>query len=218
LLGRRFSFTPGSRNGETDITAIRFSQDWVSRSLSQVFAARSTMSLGIDAFGATNNNDSVPDSQFFAWLGQFQWARRIGARGSEILFRADGQIADETLFPLERFAVGGLDSVRGYRRFQLVRDEGFSASLEFRYPIVRDHPDFGTLQLAPFYDIGGAWNRDEPTPSPETISSAGLGLRWDPDPKFHAELYWGHAFNNVDNPNNTLQDDGVHFRLRADLF
>jgi hemolysin activation/secretion protein len=53
LLGEPFSFVVGAENGRTNVTALRFSQDWLDRNAERVVALRSTFSFGIDAFGAT---------------------------------------------------------------------------------------------------------------------------------------------------------------------
>lgn len=65
LLDRPFSFSIGAEQGESNVTAIRFFQEWVDRSPTNVIAARSQFSIGIDAFGATIN-DSGTDGSFFS--------------------------------------------------------------------------------------------------------------------------------------------------------
>ena len=77
--------TPGSNSkGETAVTALRPTLEFVYRTQNQVIAARSRFSFGVDALGATINRSRdlsgarVPDGRFFAWLGQFQWVRRLG--------------------------------------------------------------------------------------------------------------------------------------------
>jgi hemolysin activation/secretion protein len=72
LLGQPFSFSPGVRNGESEVTVLRLVQEWVDRRPNQVLAARSIFSVGLDALGATTSPRDLPDGQFFAWLGQFQ--------------------------------------------------------------------------------------------------------------------------------------------------
>lgn len=218
LLGMGSSFAPGvPRNGESDVSVLRFSQDWLRRDRRQVFAARSTFSVGIDVLDATINNGG-PDGEFVTWLAQFQWARRIGERGDQLVFRLDGQYAFDPLLPLEQFAVGGANSVRGYRSNQLVRDHGAAASIEYRIPLKTSASGRHVFQIAPFIDGGGAWNRGRDTPSPKGIAGIGLGLRWDPTERIHAELYWGHALEDTAGRAESLQDDGVHFRLSARLF
>jgi len=221
VQGIPFSFSPGVEDGESTVTVVRFFQEWLDRRLNQVIAVRSTFSLGIDALGATINAGGLPDGRFLAWLGQFQWARRFGERGNQVIFRTDLQLARESLLPLEKFSIGGGTTVRGYRENQLVRDNGWVTSLEFRLPIFRlplpriSHgPEEGMVQLAPFADFGRSWNTDEPTPDPKTISSIGLGVRWDPSPSIHAQLYGGLALRNIDTAEHDLQDSGIHFALR----
>ena len=209
-------FSTSTQDGESDVTVLRLSQEWVDRTPDQVIAARSTFSIGIDAFGATDNPGDLPDGEFFTWLGQFQWARRFD--DGELIFRTDLQASKDPLLPLEKFAVGGANSVRGYRENQLVRDWGFVSSLEYRYTIFQDESGEHRLQVAPFVDVGGAWDIDLDTPSPEVIPSAGIGLRWNPFHQVYAELYWGYAFRDVDNPDGDLQDHGIHFQLVGELF
>jgi hemolysin activation/secretion protein len=209
--------SPGTQDGESDVTVLRFSQEWLSRSVTQVVAARSIFSVGIDALGATIN-PSPPDGKFFTWSGQFQWARRLPYWDSEVLFRSDVQLASEALLSLEKLPVGGANSVRGYRENQLVRDNGWLSSLEFRVPVFRlplpwlsERPEEGRVLLAPFADFGLSWNTGSSTPEPEIIYSVGLGVRWDPTRRIHSQLYWGKALKDVDNTGTDLQDDGIHF-------
>ncbi len=225
-----FSFSPGvpeqgEDKGESTVSVVRFSQDWLDRSLEQVLAVRSIFSVGIDAFDSTINKTGA-DGQFFAWLGQFQWIRRLPVLNSQLIFRHDMQFASRPLLPLEKFSVGGQHSVRGYRENQLVRDHGLASSLEWRVPVFRlpipglsQSMDDGVVQLAVFADFGWSKNIESPSPRPRTISSAGLGLRWDPSRKIHTELYWGRAFRNIDqNSENDLQDSGIHFLVSTQLF
>ena len=217
LLGQPFSFSPGVQDGESDVAVIRLSQDWLSRTRNQVIAARSTVSVGIDAFGSTVN-DNAPDSEFLAWLGQFQWARRLNDAGQQLNFRADLQLSDDPLLPLEKFEVGGINSVRGYRENQLVRDQGYAVSLEWRTPIVRNETGQSAVQLVAFVDAGRSENKEGPNPDPSRIKSYGFGFLFDPTPKLHAELYFAKALDDFDNPSHSLQDDGIHFRLVGRIY
>ncbi len=221
LLGERFSFYPGVDNGESKVTALRFSQEWTYRTQHEVAAARSRFSFGIDALDATTHSShSVPDGKFLAWLGQFQWARALKTWDMQLLFRADAQVSNQPLLPLEQIAVGGRYTVRGYRENLLVRDQAVIASVELRVPIVQNAPWAEYLQLVPFSDYGYAKNRDLPTLDPRSIYSVGLGLRWGvplmkspPELKLDFEFYWGYALKDVNTPDHNIQDDGIHFQL-----
>jgi hemolysin activation/secretion protein len=214
LEGRPFSFSAGANDGESEVTVLRFAQEWSQRGTDRVWALRSTFSKGLDALGATINPDS-PDGRFLSWLGQARWARRLEG-GLQLLARTDMQLSDGPLLDLEKIAVGGIHSVRGYRENQMVRDNAVVASLELRIPLGGAG---GAWQLAPFLDYGRAWNRGEQaTPSPPDISSIGVGVRWDPGPAAHAELYWGKALRKVDSEGDDLQDDGIHFSARWQFY
>jgi hemolysin activation/secretion protein len=219
LFGEPFPFALGTDDGKSRISVLRFAQDWVYRDRSQVLAARSTVSWGVDVLNPTVNGSGVPDSLFLAWLGQFQWVRRFDPWGIEALFRTEAQLADSPLLSLEQFSVGGHDTVRGYRENELVRDNGLVGSLEIRIPLLSDSAGRPYLQLAPFADIGRSWNasRDGPDDSkPYTLYSVGVGLRFQLTEYFDGEIYWGDALRDVTEPDDhDLQDDGVQFRVTA---
>ena len=216
LLGQPFDVSPGSVDGKMNTSVLRLTQELVDRSQSQVLALRSTFNVGIDAFGVTDNGTDR-DAKFFSWLGQFQYVRRLFNTPNLIIVRTDGQWTDEPLLALEQFSVGGADSVRGYRENQLVRDCGFVSSVEGRIPIL-SKAGVGILQLAPFFDCGGAWNLGNRTPSPETIYSSGVGILLNPNRHLSAQLYWGHRFTHVPNPHNNAQDLGIHFKVTYQAF
>jgi len=202
-------------NGKSVVSVTRLAQELVHRSRDQVLAARSTFSVGLDAFGSTIHDDA-PDSRFVAWLGQLQWVGRFGSRGHQLHFRANGQVTDDSLLPLEQFSVGGLDSVRGFRTNQLVRDYGYTASLEYRLPVFANPTGWRNLQLAAFIDIGAAKNRGRPNPDPSRLTGIGLGLVWSLAPRYFAEIYFADGRTDVaEQPGHSLQDDGVHFRFIA---
>ena len=219
LLGTGFPFTAGvPDDGKVQVSVIRFSQDWSNRGQEQVLAARSQFSFGIDTHDATVNEGNVPSGEFSAWLGQFQWANLLGKDLGQIIFRTNVQLTNDPLFSMEQFSVGGALSVRGYRENQIVRDNGYDFSLEYRYPLMKDATGRSVFVLAPFFDAGGSNNKVLPNgPNPDFVSSAGVGLRWDPTPRVHAQVYWGHAFHDVIVDGDSLQDDGIHFLLSANL-
>jgi hemolysin activation/secretion protein len=130
------------------------------------------------------------------------------------------QISADPLFSLEKFAVGGANSVRGYRENELVRDTGLTTSLEFRIPIFKDESGQTPFQIAPFIDYGYSRNKGGGDPAPNDLLGAGVGLRWDPDPSFHAEVYLAKGFTNVDDDNRSydLQDKSIHFQMSYQLY
>lgn len=208
LLGMPFSFSPGSVDGASTVAPLRLWQQYVARDARAVVAVRSTLSIGLDALGATVG-EMQADGRFASWVGQLQWVRRLDTAGARLLARADLQLAGDALPAQEKFAVGGAGSVRGYRENQLVRDDAAVASLEVRVPL----PAEPSLQFAPFVDWGRAWNRGGPTAGSGVLWSVGLGLRWEPDARTQAQVYWGRPLRAVENPDHDLQDRGIHFQL-----
>ena len=122
----------------------------------------------------------------------------------------DAHLADDPLVGIEKFAVGGMRTVRGYREQQLVRDNGVVVSTELRVPLWRDHRDRPVVQLAPFVDYGRSWNERESSDA-KTLWSVGVGLRVAPWPWLRGALDSGHAFDHVTDVGHDLQDDGIHF-------
>jgi hemolysin activation/secretion protein len=225
LLGMPFDFVPGSKNGYTNVTALRFSQNWLDRTADHALALRSTFSVGLGAFGATVT-DTQPSSRFFVWLGQGQYVQRIW-NDIEGLVRADLQLSDAPLFQIEQFALGGIDTVRGYREYLTVTDDAVLASAELHIPLGKLRLPYlakadgdGLIQLVPFYDFGQGWNVDRPTPYPPNISGVGAGLRWYLGAGLTAEFYYGYAIRNVRDVlgGNSLEDKGIYFRVTTVFF
>ena len=219
LLGERFNVSPGSVDGEMVVPALRFSQEWLQRGPNHVLALRSTFSFGLDVLDATDDRiHGNPDAQFFSWLGQAQYVQRLFNTQNELILRVSGQWTDEPLLPVEQIAIGGLDTVRGYRENQLVRDRGVLSSLEFRVPVLFDKTGAGIVHLAPFFDFGGGWNVGG-SPNPTTIYSTGLGLLLNPVKRVSAQLYWGYRLRHVDKPDDEdPQDLGLHFKVSIQAF
>jgi hemolysin activation/secretion protein len=208
-----FSFSEGPENGESRVTAIRFFQDWVNRNTKRVLAARSQFNFGIDAFDATVNNSGT-DGRFFSWLGQFQWVQQVSPR-MLLLTRIDTQLTPDSLLSLEKFSLGGVDTVRGYRQNQLVADNGILGAIELRIPVTKNPR---TLQLTPFFEVGTGWNNRSENPDPSFIASLGLGMEWQVFRGLDVRLDYGIPLVGVRDKGDSLQDSGFNFSLRYQPF
>jgi hemolysin activation/secretion protein len=219
LLGEPFDVSPGSVDGEMIVSVLRFSQEWLTRGPNHVLALRSTFNFGLDLLDATDNGiPGDPDGDFFSWLGQGQYIQRLFNTQNQLVLRLTGQWTDEPLLALEQISIGGFDTVRGYLENQLVRDRGIASSVEFRMPVWFDKSGAGVVYLAPFFDVGAAWNLED-SPSPTSIYSAGLGLLLTPAKHFSAQIYWGYRLRDLDLPNETgLQGHGVGLRVNLMAF
>ena len=211
LGGEGFPLSPGAdANGETDVSALRFYQEWTERDSQQVLAARSEFSLGVGAFDG--------DSIFFGWRGQGQWARRLG-KDSMLLLKGNAQFSPNALASSEQFGIGGLDSVRGYRQDTLLADNGVLASAELRLPVYRLPKGAGVLQIAPFVDLGAGWNSDgRDNPATNVLMSAGVGLQFQLGNKLSTRIDWGIPLIDTDSRNRTWQENGFYFSINYNPF
>ncbi len=221
LLGLPFSLSPGAVNGVTSDFALRFGQEFVNRSQVHVLALRSSFNVGIDALGATNSG-MEPDAEFFYWLGQSQYIRRLWNTDNLLVLRLNAQFSTDPLFNIEQFVLGGSDTVRGYIENDILRDNGIFGSVEFRVPIWYGKEHRPLLMVAPFFDIGSGWNvksNEAPDTQLETMPSVGLGLILNPNKRVFAQLYWGYGFNRALVPSgNNLQDYGINFFVSINAF
>jgi hemolysin activation/secretion protein len=146
---------------------------------------------------------------------------RLLAPDTLLVLRSDLQLAARTLVPLEQFAIGGLQSVRGYRQDRLLTDNGFFTSAEVRFPVLRVNEVQGLLQVVPFVDFGVGWNDSDspsPDPDPNTLIGAGLGLLWQMGNNFNARLDYGIPLVSADDSDRTLQEQGLYFSITYSPF
>ncbi len=232
LLGQRFSLSPGAVNGITQDFVFRIAQEFVNRSQLHVLALRSTFNIGLDAFNATDSG-SKPNWDFFYWLGQSQYVRRLWNTDNLLVLRLNAQFSNSPLFNIEQFVLGGSDTVRGYIENDVLRDNGIFGSVEVRVPIWYGKQHQPLLMVAPFVDIGSGWNTLSDSSSTnvpgggasstdrlmETLPSAGLGLIFQPNRHVYAQIYWGYGFNRSLVPSgNNAQDYGIHFAVSINAF
>jgi hemolysin activation/secretion protein len=211
-----FSFEPDSL-GEPEkskISALRFTQEWLSRSPKNILATSSQFSIGIDAFDATVN-DTGADGRFVSWLGQFQWLKALNNNRDALLITSLAtQITPDSLLSSEQFAIGGLGSVRGYEQNQSIGDKGIFGSVELRTPIIRDPDGIGLIQLAPFFDVGTVWSDREQEEKNNTLASLGLGINWELGEILKAQVYYGNPLIDVEKQDDSLQSDGINFSIK----
>jgi len=211
LLGENFSFSPGVKNGKTQLSILdlgfRWSRQIINvRQVDQIWSLDSHWQIGIPILSATKN-DEDPDSRFLKWLLQAQWRKRLSQDGKyQLLTRFNAQWANTALLPLEVYSAGGLNSVRGYRQSQFSRDIGWSASINV--PILIK-PGW---ELTPFVDFGQAWNQDYQQRA--KLLSVGLSLQWQLNKDWHFYSHYAKRLSETRAQGNSLQDKGLGFQLQ----
>ena len=105
--------------------------------------------------------------------------------------------------------------MRGYRENTLLRDNAFVYQFETRFPVWSSSEGFPYVQFCPFADVGHSWSAKGASGDPQTLASVGAGLRFNITTVANLNVYWGRrlVMNNVSNPHNSLQDEGVHIQF-----
>ena len=219
----------GSGQPKDRVTKLSFVQDWVYRSQKEVLALYSSVDFGIDFLDATM--DAIgdnPDASFVTWLFQGQYLRRLQTWDSQILLKGTLRLSDGAVLPTEKFTLGGVFSVRGYRENTFTRDYGALANIEYKIPIfelrlphLSEMRGDGQVQLTVFYDYGWAENFDDASAMNDTnfLHSVGTGFLWQINRQGFAELYWGYPLKPVDYGSEyDIQEAGIHFRINIGLF
>jgi hemolysin activation/secretion protein len=222
VMGQPFPFSPGADNGTSNVFALRVGADYTNVGASDALALRSTFGIGLEFPDATVNGGGLPDTRFFDWLGQAQYVHALplgpvdsSFYGTKGVLRFNAQLSAEPLLVPEQFGLGGIQTVRGYRENQIVRDNGLDLQAELHIPLVQ-HSGADWLDVRPFVDAGYGWNVKDS--SPQLLSSIGVGLVFTPTDKINFQIYYGYAFKKFDNPTTDLQDMGIHFSLTVFAF
>lgn len=209
--GVPWTFVPGGKTSGDRVADWRLGADWTLRLDRHVVAARLSVLQGRNNVSDELVAEQIPPRNFRLWQLQAQAALALDEADTQLLLRGQFQTTSDRLVPLEQMAVGGRQTVRGYRENTLVRDRAASASAELHYTLWRDDARRAQLRVVPFLDAGTAWNVGEDR---RTLASTGLGLSWT-YADFEGELFVAHRLKN--RPTDThgdLQDRGIHLQVR----
>ena len=205
-------------DGRSQSRVLRLSQDYLSRDPIGAWVLRSTFNMGLNVLGATIRNDGSPDGRFFYWGGQVLRVQRIGTdRDTLAFFRLNMQFSGDQLLSLNRFSIGGAQSIRGYRQNQLTGDNGIQASVELQFPVARDEEGLATVKLLPFVEAGTIWNSSGVNSTNQSLIGLGLGATYQPMRNLLFRLDYGIPLVNVSNSGNNLQDSGLYFSINANF-
>jgi len=217
LLGIPFSFTPGVPEGKTEARLHRFWQEYAFRSQTKAVVVRSTFTSEKNNQDAAGGSGTQAPPSYRYWLGQFQYAQRLGDSSIQAVLKGVMQRAGTTLLPVDRLSIGGVNTVRGYRENQLLGDKGELLSLQLDVPVPTGGSSFPQVVASPFLDWGRVTNVGLAS---STLSSAGLALKvaWK---GARLDLFIAKRLEHaaaIDNLKGSLQDDRVHVQLAYDFF
>jgi hemolysin activation/secretion protein len=210
LLGEGFSFSTHEKDGRNRFSVLRPGVEWVERRDGAVMV------------GSTLLNTGLTNEAFLTWQGRFLWMQRTGLLGSRVHLRTEAQLADTGLPPMEKYALGGMNSVRGYRKNILVKDNGVNASLEWWFPVIRDSVTGSEyLSIVPFFDYGRGWDSGHETSDAGKgidLASVGIGFRgaWK---GLTVDFFYGYGLLTSDIPKGKdPQEQGIHFNVTWNVF
>ena len=219
LLDTPFSFNLNEPDGLTRESLWRVWQDYSYRTPTQALAFRSTFSFGQNNLQDSTGlpplpNGGAPPASFRTWMGQAQWSRQLSTSGVQLIARGTIQRSADRLLALDGLAVGGVNTVRGFRENELVRDQGEYLNLEVDFPLVGLSSSDTRMHLVPFFDSGSAHNLGGPT---RALSSAGVSVRayWR---GLRADVTVAKRLTAVDSSPgvaNSLQDQGIHLQISS---
>ncbi len=127
------------------------------------------------------------DDEFVKYVADTSWYLSLPM---DTIFHAHGQAGyitengSDSIPPFERFYLGGINSLRGYKgrtvspRYESSDEEKGGTTkafvnLEYIFPV---NKELGLLGLL-FFDAGNTWDDDE-TPEVDVYKSVGAGIRW----------------------------------------
>lgn len=204
---------------DSPITYLPFTLGWDGTWLSQGRTSKAGVSFNFQMRGLVADEQEFANKRFkgrpdYSYLrGSFSHEETwpSGWAGS---LRGTWQIAAQPLVSNEQFAIGGVDTVRGYLESAALGENGLAISLEARTPnfAKRLADSLDEVYALAFFDGGEVRVREPVTADARfTISGTGLGLRLKGWHGVSAGLDWAVALNDI---GNTRQgDDRVHFRL-----
>jgi hemolysin activation/secretion protein len=185
-------------------------------------------SQGINGLGADRKNEFSSrgaKNTFSKFQLGLQHRRKLPA-GLSLNLKINGQIASTRLTPQETFALGGINSVRGYASGDYLADNAAQTNVEIlapaffipaklKFPFEKT-PLKDKITLLSFFDYGHGFRRVDKTIDNQTHSmkSLGAGVRIKITEKTLLRLEWGFPLTN--NGINESSKSRFHFSLDSE--
>lgn len=198
----------GSGGFNTPITYLPFTAGWDATWLGKYHTTRLGLQTHFHVQGLKSDDQEFADKRFkgrpsyIYFRGNVSQERRYES-GYGLNLRAQWQLAGQPLISNEQFAIGGVDTVRGYFESAALGERGLALNLEGLSPNLMaylgkaDEP-VGELRALSFIDAGTVRVIDPITEQDRfTLASLGLGLRLNAGNGFKGELLWAYPLKAV---------------------
>ena len=209
----------GSGGFNTPISYAPMTVEWDATWLGDSSTTKGSVAFNFHMHGLAGKEQEFADKRFkgrpgYSYLRGTASHKQTLAEGANLSARTNWQLAGQPLISNEQFAIGGVDTVRGYYESAATGETGLAVSLEastasFGKYISEDVTD---ARMLVFVD-SGAVTVIEPITATDRFAlvSAGVGLRLSGPGGLNLSLDWARAFNDI---GNTRQGDmRLHFKL-----
>lgn len=201
-----FAFVEGLEDGKSRISALRFVQEVSKIGQNNLFKATSQFSLGIDLFDSTIT-DVGRDSLFWSWQGGTEWILNLNP--FSLISNLNIQLTGDRLLPLEQMSLGGINSVRGYRKNLSLGDNGIFGSIGLKLSLLKS--SIGNFSINPFIDAGTVWNNSDLVIDSDTLASIGFGLTYELQDSIEARIDYGIPLIQVENAEKFSESQRINF-------
>lgn len=172
--------------GETEANGHRFSYQ-----LKGVLSPGGLTSANSDAAFALASGNAGDEAQYAYLNGDADYYLPLPENWSARI-TAGGQVASGSLPGLEKYSIGGEDSLRGYETNELTGDNGLMLQGELHLPLINPGSSTLALDVFAFADYGTVYNYVSGTSL--SAFAAGLGLNAKVTENLSVSAVWGRAF------------------------
>jgi hemolysin activation/secretion protein len=209
----------GGGDFNTPITYLPFTLGWDGTWLGEARSTTAGVAFNFHLRGLVADEQEFADKRFkgranYAYLRGTASHRESWASGWGAEARGSWQIAAQPLISNEQFAIGGVDTVRGYLESAALGDNGLALSLEAATPnFAKKLGDaLDEVRLLAFVDGGMVHVRAPITADDRfTLAGTGLGVRLKGWRGASAGLDWAVALKSLGDTERG--DSRAHFRL-----
>ena len=219
LDGRSFPLIIGGPDGDLSSGYLRVSLGHAGRNNNLAWTGQAYWLQGIAGF---SSEEQLKDLAFYGIHPDQSRAlggiTTLGWRMSSNLqlnWRAAGQVAFNELTNDMGFSLGSDVGLRGLPGTLISGDTGWLSNAELNWSFWQQHNN--TLQLVPFFGIGGVQTIRDSMSFNDTIGSGGILVRWLHGRHWSLALGWTEQFNDGDNIgiwNDWLLGSGAYGKLR----
>ena len=203
----------------TPITYLPFTLGWDGTWLSEGRTTKAGVAFNFQMRGLVADEQEFADKRYkgrpdYAYLRGTFSHEETWKTGWALEARGGWQIAAQPLISNEQFAIGGVDTVRGYLESAALGENGISLSLEARTPNYAKKlaESLDDLRLLAFVDGGYVHVRQAITADDRfTLAGAGLGMRLKGWRGVSAGIDWAVALKTLGDTERG--DSRGHFRL-----